>query len=382
MELIIVLTLFFLSFSICFIWKIPLLQTKNISDPKDRISIENAIRDTYIKGLGGILVFLTVYVSLQNISITQENLKVAQQNLILTQEKQVTERFSKAIEMLGNQNIHVRIGAIYALERIANDSDKDYRQVMEILTAYVRETAPYPAINVENLLLETKMSSETNIQKEIFATPIDIQAVLSVIQRRKFSIDTGKENILNLSQANLEGINLTGLDERANINRDNISLIEINNFTNLKQINLSRANLRRTNFTAINLENANLSGADLRGATLNGADLQLVDFKKADFRGANLIGADLQLADFKEADLRGVNFSGSYYEYFSKKITKLSKANLSGANLEEANLVEVEDLTPEQIKAAKNWEKAYYNPEFRKLLGLPPDPAENQRAQN
>ncbi len=32
----------------------------------------------------------------------------------------------------------------------------------------------------------------------------------------------------------------------------------------------------------------------------------------------------------------------------------------------------VQGLTPEQVKEANNWEKADYDPEFRKQLGLPP----------
>jgi uncharacterized protein YjbI with pentapeptide repeats len=44
--------------------------------------------------------------------------------------------------------------------------------------------------------------------------------------------------------------------------------------------------------------------------------------------------------------------------------------NLTNANLEGLDLRYVENLTPEQVKAAKNWEKAYYSDEFKKKLGL------------
>ena len=39
-------------------------------------------------------------------------------------------------------NTEVRIGAIYALERIAQDSLRDHVPIMEILTAYIRQNAP------------------------------------------------------------------------------------------------------------------------------------------------------------------------------------------------------------------------------------------------
>ena len=38
----------------------------------------------------------------------------------------MTDRYTKAIEQLGSDKLDVRIGGIYALERIALDSDKDH----------------------------------------------------------------------------------------------------------------------------------------------------------------------------------------------------------------------------------------------------------------
>ena len=69
-------------------------------------------------------------------------------NLKIAQEGQITERFTRAvdqlgaIDQLGNPAIEIRLGGIYALERIANESEKDYWPIMEILTAYVRKNSP------------------------------------------------------------------------------------------------------------------------------------------------------------------------------------------------------------------------------------------------
>lgn len=59
----------------------------------------------------------------------------------------ITDRYTKAIEQLGKldgdkPNIEIRLGAIYALERIARDSPRDHWTIMEVLTAYVRQNAP------------------------------------------------------------------------------------------------------------------------------------------------------------------------------------------------------------------------------------------------
>ncbi|MBD2605716.1 pentapeptide repeat-containing protein [Scytonema hofmannii FACHB-248] len=134
----------------------------------------------------------------------------------------------------------------------------------------------------------------------------------------------------NLRVAKLSGANLTGANlSLANLSLANLSLADLN-FADLNFANLSYANLGFANLTSANLSDANLSGANLSYANLSGANLSL---------------ADLSLADLSLADL-----------YF---------ADLSGVNLSLA-----ENLTPEQVKSAKNWEKAIYDDKFRQKLGL------------
>ena len=60
-------------------------------------------------------------------------------NFTLSREGQVTDRYTKAIEQLGSDKLDVRIGGIYALERVARDSARDHPTVMEVLTAFIRE---------------------------------------------------------------------------------------------------------------------------------------------------------------------------------------------------------------------------------------------------
>ncbi|WND32918.1 hypothetical protein RI578_00720 [Streptomyces sp. BB1-1-1] len=59
----------------------------------------------------------------------------------LTREGQVTERYVEAIKLLGSGNLHERLGGIYSLKRIMNDSERDHRAVVEVLSAFVRTLA-------------------------------------------------------------------------------------------------------------------------------------------------------------------------------------------------------------------------------------------------
>lgn len=158
-----------------------------------------------------------------------------------------------------------------------------------------------------------------------------------------------------LQDLNEDGISLRGLDiPRAN----------------LREINLRKANLLGANFHKADLLEANLYKADLRAANLQQSNLQRANLKKADLRAtnlleANLLGADLQeanlkAAELKDAKLRAVNFRD---------------ANLLGANLLNADLRIAEQLTLDQVKAARNWEKALYDDDFAIQLGLTPAPS-------
>ena len=55
---------------------------------------------------------------------TARNFTLSRRTFALTEQGQVTDRYTKAIEQLGSDKLDVRIGGIYALERIARDSAK------------------------------------------------------------------------------------------------------------------------------------------------------------------------------------------------------------------------------------------------------------------
>ena len=274
-----------------------------VSLVKDRITLENSINGSAIQAFGGLLLVVTACVSWKNFEATQE--------------KQVTERFTQAINQLGSKEITVRVGGIYALERIAKDSEKDHWAIMEVLTSFIQMNTPL-------------QNSKSSLEK----IPKDIQAALTVIGRRE-SLQDPENRKLDLSEANLSGANLT----KANLSG-----------ANLTKANLSRADLRLTH-----LIEADLSRADLRGVELNETDLTNATLRNVDLRGAKLRGAKLDLtnADLSFANLCGVAPNG---------------VALSLADMSEANLI------LEKIKTAKNYKQADYDEDFQQQLGLPPKP--------
>ena len=128
-----------------FLWKVPQWQVARIAGEKDRLATESGFRQTLVQLVGGVALLGGLYFTAQTLRTSQETLRVNQKTLETTQQGQITERFTKAIEQLGDkERLMVRLGGIYALERIARDSESDHWAVMEVLTAFVREQGLIP----------------------------------------------------------------------------------------------------------------------------------------------------------------------------------------------------------------------------------------------
>jgi hypothetical protein len=250
----------------------------------------------------------------------QDSTEAQRKTLELTEQGQVTDRYTRAIQQLGSKKIDVRIGAIYALERIARDSARDHPTVIEVLSALIREHSheQWP---------EAKDGADPPERE----TRPDVQAALTVIARRDPRQDARR---VDLSRANLtRAILISEYRAPASLSR-----------ANLNGANLTRANFHGADLSGANLTDANVSGADLKyaklgGADFSGADLSGADLSDASVRGADVMEADVTGADFSGADLNGADFSGT---------------NVSSANFTEADLTRVEWPGDQPIPAG--WE--------------------------
>ena len=62
----------------------------------------------------------------------------------LNREGHVTDRYTKAVGQLGDKSSPVRVGGVYALERIGHDSAKDRTTIIYVLGAFIRERSRDP----------------------------------------------------------------------------------------------------------------------------------------------------------------------------------------------------------------------------------------------
>jgi hypothetical protein len=264
------------------------------------LKAQNEVRTTLLQGLGGVVLLVGVYFTYRQLQTTRQG--------------QITERYTRAIDQLGHAELDVRLGGIYALERIAWDSPADRATIGEVLTAFVRSHAPWPP-RLPGQYVATAPIDEV---PELQARAADLQASLTVLGRGSFGRLEGQGDRLglhavDLRHANLAGAHLEGADLRG---------------AHLEGAYLADAHLGRANLRGAHLEGADFFGTHLEGTVLVGAHLE----------GAELVFVRLEEANLYEAYLRRAILVGAHLERAILHDAHLEEANLRGAHLEEADL--------------------------------------------
>lgn len=126
-------------------------------------------------------------------------------------EGQITERYTRAIDQLAHSELNVRVGAIYALERIARDSPVDRPTIAEVLTAFVRSHSPWPP----KLPGQYVATAPLDDVPDLAVRAPDVQTCLTVLDRGGFAstVRTGLNlGAVDLRRATLYGARLEGVN--------------------------------------------------------------------------------------------------------------------------------------------------------------------------
>jgi len=234
-----------------------------------------------------LVLFLGIAALLAAFYLTLDKLKV-------TLEMQLADRFVQAVDQLGKEDLELRLGGIYALERLARRSEQEYWPIMQILTTFVRERA-----SMENARALTAPPNKL--------AP-DVQAALDVIGRRRHAYNDGENQRLDLRG------------------------------TDLRRANWAGAKLEGAILSNVHLEEANLAGIRLDDAILRGSYLDHANLTEAKMERTFLLNTHLKGTNLRNATLREAFLTG----------TRFDDADLLGTDLTKAF-----GLTWEQIKTAK-----------------------------
>jgi hypothetical protein len=225
-------------------------------------------------------------------------------------------------------NLEVRIGAIYALERISQDSARDHIQIMEILCAYIRQNAGREDVPLPDG--DPTPEDWKAWAKEGREHPrLDVDVALKVIERRadtRKQLERDKAYRLGLERAPLRKIVLSQRDLKgADLQK-----------AELQGANLEDAELQRANLRGAQLQAADLGGAQLRGANLRFAELQRANLRDAELQGAFLVGTELRGAFLWNAKLQGAYLGAAKLQGANLGFAELQGTDLGGANLQAA----------------------------------------------
>ncbi|WP_371555608.1 pentapeptide repeat-containing protein [Streptomyces longwoodensis] len=289
-------------------------------------------------------------------------------NYRLTRRGQVTDRFTKALERLGSDEMYVRIGGVIALEQILQDAPEQALHTTQVLSAFVRRRAPRAEpINVtlaEKIVRARKAAKGRSTSSEA-PQPLptvpdeDVQAALTVLTQpdlRRHLVDKPAPDFSNLhlagasfAEADLSFFNLSG----ANLSGANLwkaRLIE----TKLENADLSNSDISRGNFTyalmnGVNLRNAFCARTNFTRTLMHRADftkgyVYATLFAKTLLEDAVFESADIDEADFTDANLRRAKFTGA-------KVSD-SGSIFDHAILEDADLSETEGIDVEHVVAS------------------------------
>jgi uncharacterized protein YjbI with pentapeptide repeats len=345
-----------------------------------RDKLQNDARTTLLQGLAALLVLsgagIGAAVTFRQVRISREQLVQARQEahrsddrareqlrlardqaqrsderlreqVAVAQEGQITERFTRAVDQLGQprpDQLDVRLGGIYALERIAHDSPTHRLAVVEILTAFIRTHAPWPPRLPGQYRADAPIEHVPSLQ----ARAPDIQAALTVIGRRPTQED---DPPLDLDQTDLRKAHLIDADltraelDNADLTRAQFMSVDLT-MAWLLGVNLTEAQVTNSDLTEAHLIAANLTRANLGATKLRLADLGFAKLGEASLRGADLTRAWLLAATLTKAQLQQARLTGAWLGSVNLREARLNNADLTEAWLAEA------DLTRAQLSGA------------------------------
>lgn len=248
---------------------------QGIGNVQSRIQLQQAqsqlasgARSDVLQGFAGLLVAIGAAATWWQVHISREG--------------HLTERFTRAVDQLGNSNVDIRIGGIYALERIAKNSAPDRNAIQFLLTAFVRNHAPWPVGALDGPQHPTPTVDEHLPWLRVRAP--DIQIAMRVLGRR---VPAPNEKVIYISRVDLRSVALDG--------------------SRLSGVKIRNSNLARAVLIGTHLDSSDLTATDLRRARLDNADLSSANLSRTYLQGANLSGANLTRADLRGADLSDAN---------------------------------------------------------------------------
>ena len=247
--------------------------------------------------LAGAIAFAFAYwrakVADRQATAAQHQAETARLQTEISQRAWLDDRYERSANLLGSDALSLRLGGIYALQRLAEEHpDQCHVQIMRLFCAFARH--PTAVARNGSGVIDYETGGALDANESVARLPRlrpDVQAVIEAIatlNEARILLEREAEYVPNLSDADLRNLRLDA---------QNLSRVE------LVGADLSGARLYRTNFSHAKLYDAILSCARLNGA----------DFSNAKVDDANLSGVTAGIADFSDVYFFNGKFGSSRF---------------------------------------------------------------------
>jgi uncharacterized protein YjbI with pentapeptide repeats len=199
----------------------------------------------------------------------------------------IDDRFKSSIELLGGDDISVRIGGIYSLFYLATEEDKYRNTIANILCSYIRSRTQEEDYQLNN------SNAPSN----------EVQVTIDLLFKEDGLFKKHFDDILN--SANLRGSYLIGADFSG---------------SECKMIDFEGSDLEKSNFENANSESSSFESCSCKDAIFTYAIMEKTRLKKADFSGAefsfcklnksSVFNTDFSNAKFHDTEFKKVHCSG------------------------------------------------------------------------
>jgi len=300
------------------------------NDPQYAIIVDK-FRSTLSQSIGGLLFLVGLYFTARNVFAAEQT--------------RLTKTFSDAITQLGSVDkdgvpvIPVRLGGIYALERLSRDSPKDAYVICRILSQYVQ--------------VESNKWRETLKSKVDPPTLPDIEAaliVLGIIARGK---QLRRGEALRFFDAFLPNLTLSGRSlGNFHFHRTVLAGSRLDN-TDCTRAGFQACDLVSCSFANSRLVKCEFNKVEGRGIILSSVQGAQSTFLACDLREAEFVDSALEKCEFSDSDLSGSIFTRAKMVGAVISKTNVAGAVFDGADLSNADFRTAVGLTADQIAAAR-----------------------------
>jgi len=137
-------------------------QMSPVQAPRDWVALTAA-------SMPGLAVVIALIFTGLHVHVTDSQLQAAQNQLQVTEQGQITDRYNATITNLGSGFIDIRLGGIYALQSLMQDSPRDQPTIIAVLCAFARDRSA---------------SNPDEGNTSALSPPADVQAALTVVGSR------------------------------------------------------------------------------------------------------------------------------------------------------------------------------------------------------